>query len=168
MNCESQCQCCSHRDLNSWVIQMKPEISPLTDVRESHWVPLQRVLSYWVLHPEKHLYRQGREQLVPCTLSSAVLALVHRRHMLGCVQADRSQLTHILEQQGNGQSTGGLPSPSLLARLLESQHKPAIEWATQGFSYPSKGLKGSSVPYFGLWQICLFFAYLPILLQICK
>lgn len=47
--------------------------------------------------------------------------------MLGCVQADCLQLTHILEQQGIRQSSGGLPSHSLLARLPESQHKLAVE-----------------------------------------
>lgn len=114
--------------VNSWVIQMKPQISSLTDVMEPHWVPLQRVLSYWVLHPEKYLSGQEGEQLVPCTLSSPVLTLVLRRHKLGCVQADCSQLTHILEQQGIRQSSGGLPSPSLLPRLPESQHKLATEW----------------------------------------
>lgn len=95
---------------------------------EPHWVPLQRVLSYWVLHPEKYLGVQEGGQLVPCTFSSSVLTLVLRRHMLGCLQADCSQLTHILEQQGIRQRSGGLPSPSLLAGFPESQHKPAIGW----------------------------------------
>lgn len=118
--------------------------------------------------PWKRFGWEEGEQLVPCTSSRSVLTLVLRRHMLGCVQADCSQLTHILEQRGIRKSSGGLPSFSLLTMLLESQHKPAGEWATQDFFYPNRRLKGSSVADFGLWQIHLIFACLPIVPQICK
>ena len=82
-------------------------------------LPLQRVLSYCTL-----------QNVYDCTR----------------VQADCSQLTQFLEQQGNGQSSSGLPSHSLLARLLESQHKPPypLLWSkllSSVFSYLSKGLK---------------------------
>lgn len=70
--------------------------------------------------------------------------------MLWHVQADRSQLTQFLEQQGSGQSSGGLPSHSLIDGLLESQHKPSypLLWSKllgNVFSYPGKGLKDAAL-----------------------
>lgn len=70
--------------------------------------------------------------------------------MLWHVQADRSQLTQFLEQQGSGQSIGGLPSHSFIAGLLESQHKPSypLLWSkplSNVFSYPGKGLKEAAL-----------------------
>lgn len=88
--------------------------------------------------------------------------------MLWRVQTDRSQFAQFLEQQGKGQSSTGLPSHNLLARLLESQPEPPYpllqsKLLSNVLSFPSKGLKAA------LWLTagCARFARCDPDLQCC-
>lgn len=151
---------------NSWVTQMKLEISPLADVRESHrflcresWAgafcALQNV---WV----------GRREndLAPAPYPAACQLW---RHMLWRVWADCSQLTPFLEQQGSGQSTVGCQVTVCLldcSRVSTNLLIPCYGVKCSVISHPSKGLKEAVLQ---LTSGCGRFAWLfACLLQVCK
>ena len=108
-------------------------------------LPLQRVLSCCILHSARSKRQRG-----PCTSSNSVLILVHGE-AYAVTYAGRSLAAYSIPgAAGKRAECSGLPSHSLLARLLESQHKPPypLLWSkplSNVFSYPSKGLKEAAL-----------------------